>query len=200
MASDHLVDAQDAVPPAHVPVQVGEEQPGAAGGQLPGPVGDVGLQDQPHPRPGRRERQLPVAVEEFAQLLQELGDGRVTGRGDRPQGLRQRCGRVGRAQVTADDLRGRGPYGGQLLVQRGREGRRPGGQEVGQGQGVPHQGRKQPGVGRVESLEYRGTPPHVQGVEAGGAQGPQAAHDLAQGRDREPGVGEVLDVEQEADH
>ncbi|MFF5521619.1 hypothetical protein [Streptomyces coeruleorubidus] len=200
VASAHPVDAQDAVVPAQVAVQVGEEQPGAAGGQLPCPVGDVGLQHQPHPGPGRQQRRLPVAPQEFAQLLQQLHDGSVTGRGDRPQGSRQGPGRVGGEQVMTYGRRGCGAYDGELLVERGREGRRPGGQEVGQGQGVAHQGREQPGVGRVELLEHGGAPADVQGVEGRGAQGAEAAHHLAQGRDREAGVGEVRGIEPEADH
>ncbi len=201
VASAHPVDPQDTlVLPAQVAVQVGEEQPGAAGGQLPCPVGDVGLQDEPHPGPGRQQRRLPVAAQECAQLLQQLRDRRVTGRGDRPQDVRQGPRRVGGEQITAYGLHRCGAYDGELLVECGREGRRPRGQEVGQGQGVAHQGGQQPGVGRVESLEHGGAPPDVQRVEGGGAQGAQAAHHLAQGRDREAGVGEVLDVEPEADH
>lgn len=107
---------------------------------------------------------------------------------------------MGREQVAPYEIRWRRPYDGDLVGQHGRERRRARGQEVGQGQGGSDQGPQQPGVGGVEAFEDRAAPRGVQGIEARGAQGPQAPHDLPQRRDREPGVREVVDVEQEADH
>ncbi len=104
------------------------------------------------------------------------------------------------AQIAPYGLRGRGPYDGQLLVERRGGGRGPGRQEVGQGERRTDQGGQQGQVGGGEGGEGGAAPAAVQGVQSRGAQDAQALHQFAERGDGEAGVGEVVDPEPEADH
>jgi hypothetical protein len=87
VVSDHLGDAQHAVAPPYVGVHVGEQQAGAARGQLAGAVGGVGFEHESHRRPARSQRALPVTMKCFADRIQEPDGRALVCAGARLQGL-----------------------------------------------------------------------------------------------------------------
>ncbi len=148
--ADHVGDVQDSPVPAQRGVHVGEEQPGATEGEPPGAVGHVGLQQQPHPRPLRPHRDLPVAPQEFAEGVAQSADGRVPGAVEGgAQGLGRRVGEVGVQQVAPDHRGGGAADDGQLLLERRGEAFRTRGEEVRHRTPLGHQGEQQP---RVETV------------------------------------------------
>lgn len=198
VAADRAVDAQDAagavVLPAQLGMHVGEEHPGAAAGQLSGSVGHVGLGDQANLWPEGPDRELPVGRQERADPVAQ--GGRLLGE----QGVREGVRGVGGEQVAGDG-RGRGPADDGEFVSEGRlEDGGPRGEEVREGQPVRDQGAQQLPIECAEAGQDRAVPGQVEGRDARVPQDAQAQHGLAERREGEPGIGEVLDAELEADH
>ena len=194
-----FADRQHALVPVEVGVQVVQQRPGAAVGQQPAPVGDVGVQDGTHPLPVRGDQ--PVV--EPRQLGRDL---RQAGRGA--------CGeldRAGRPGHTAEHPPQAGPHrlggGGAQPVQFGVEGgtadRRGGDQELRVIRQPVDEERPHPAQRLRAASQLRLCPPHPGGVHRGLPrlrEQPDRHDGLVQRREREPAGGQVRHPDLKPDH
>ena len=211
VVADHLVDVQHSVAPAQVGVHVGEQQAGAPGGQAARPVGRVGLEHEPHVRPARRQSQLVVALELFADAVSQ----RCHRAAPTPHGGGQRVGhgvrRMRGDQVPANDPRGRGPDDCHLIREARSEPHGSRREVVRDGAAWPadepaeaarrtDERKQQRRVEPVKAPAGRAHPGEVKRVVARVGYRDETAHGFRQRRDAEPRAGQVLDAELEADH